>query len=381
MATSVVFAINGLAFGSWAPHVPLVKERLGLSNDVLGLALLAIAAGALVAMPLAGMLIPRYGSAAVTRVSAAILCACLPPVVAAPNFGLLVAALAAFGAAGAAMDVAMNAQAVAVERTVGRPVMSSFHGAWSVGGMAGAALGGFVIAALSPTGHALAVALLLAVASALALPGLLAGGIDKAAGPVLVRPSRATVGLGALCFLALMGEGAMLDWSAVYLRNDLGAGTTFAAFGYAAFSAAMAAGRFCGDVLRARYGAVGLTAVSAGLAAAGLGLGLISGHKELALLGFACAGLGVSNLVPILFGAAGRTPGQQPGVAIAAVATMGYLGFMVGPPLIGFVADASRLGIALGLIAAGWAVVAMSASALRGADSRGHGEVGSSGPP
>ncbi len=370
LATSAVFAINGLAFGSWAPHVPLVKERLGLSSDLLGLALLAIAVGAMAAMPVAGFLIPRYGSAAVTRVSTAILCACLPPVVLAPNLGLLIVALAVFGGVAAAMDVAMNAQAVAVEQALGRPVMSSFHGAWSLGGMSGSAVGGFLIAALSPYGHALAVALVLAAAAAIALPGLLGGSIDKAAGPILARPSAATLGLGALCFLALLGEGAMLDWSAVYLRTELDAGTTFAAFGYAAFSAAMAVGRFLGDALRARFGAVGLTACSAGLAAAGLGLALTLGEKETALLGFACAGLGVSNLVPILFGAAGRTPGQTPGVAIAAVATMGYAGFMVGPPLIGFVAEATRLAWGLGLVVLCYGVVALSARAVREAGRR-----------
>lgn len=368
VSTSIVFAINGLAFGSWAPHIPLIQERLGLSADMLGLALLAIAAGAVLAMPLAGVLIPRYGSAVVTRFSTAVLCLCLPPVVLAPNFAALAVALAVFGAVAAAMDVAMNAQAVAVERTLRRPVMSSFHGAFSVGGMVGAALGGYVITALSPAGHALAVAILLGMAAAASLPGLLAGGIDKAAGPAFVMPSRATIGLGALCFLALLSEGAMLDWSAVYLRNELGAGTTFAAFGYAAFSAAMALGRFFGDALRARHGAVGLAGFSAAVATVGLGLGLAAGQKEIALLGFACAGLGLSNLVPILFGAAGRTPGQQPGMAIAAVATMGYAGFLAGPPVIGFIAAASHLGIGLGLVVLACAVIAVFARAVRGAD-------------
>ncbi|MEK0084274.1 MFS transporter [Benzoatithermus flavus] len=369
-AVAAVFLVNGIVFGSWAPHIPLVQERLALSPAVLGTALLAIAGGALVAMLASGAVIARFGSAPVTAASTLALCLALPLPVLAPNLPLLVAALACLGAANGLMDVAMNAHGVAVETRLMRPIMSSLHGMYSLGGLIGAGVGALLLEMLPPAAHVLATAGGLLAVALVALPRLLPGRVDVGgeAGPHFVLPSRTTLGLGALCFLVMMSEGSALDWSAAYLRHDLGTGTSFAAAGFAAFSAAMAVGRFGGDRLRQHVGAVALVRGSAFLAAAGLGLALLVGVPVAAVLGFTCMGLGLSNLVPVLFGTAGRLPGQEPGAAIAATASVGYLGFLAGPPLIGLAAQGSSLGVALGLVVLACGLVGACAGTVRIAD-------------
>lgn len=366
-AVAAVFLANGAAIGSWAPHIPLLKERLGLSPGLLGLALLAMAAGALIAMPLAGIVIARRGSAPVASVAGLLFCALLPLPVLAPGLTSLSLALVLFGAANGAMDVAMNAHGVAVERRLGRPVMSSFHAMYSLGGLVGAAAGGALLIVMPAAIHAMATAVLLVAVMVLAGRHLLPGAADTGlSGSTFALPGRGTLALGLLAFLAYMSEGAILDWSAVYIRESLNAGTTLAAAGFAAFSATMALGRFFGDGLRARFGSSGLARASALLAAGGLGLGLVMTDPLAVVAGFACAGLGLSNIVPILFGAAGRARGQTPATAIAAVATLGYTGLLAGPALIGFVAEWTTLGLALGLLVLACAIIALSARAVRG---------------
>lgn len=364
-AVAVVFLANGAAIGSWAPHIPLLKERLGLSPGLLGLALLAMAAGALVAMPLAGILIARWGSAPVARIAGLLFCALLPLPVMAPGLVTLSLALVLFGAANGAMDVAMNAHGFAVEQRLGRPVMSSLHAMYSLGGLAGAGAGGLLLAVMPAAVHASVAAVVLVAAVVVAGRHLLPGAIDTGlSGSTFALPRRGTLVLGLLAFLAFMTEGAILDWGAVHIREGLDAGTTLAAAGFAAFSGAMAIGRFFGDGLRARFGSAGLARASALLAALGLGFGLVMADPYAAVAGIACAGLGLSNIVPILFGAAGRARDQAPATAIAAVATLGYTGLLAGPPLIGFVAEWTTLGLALGLLALACAIIALSARAV-----------------
>lgn len=369
LAIGLVFLANGAIFGSWAPHIPLVQERLGLGPAVLGAALLAMAAGALCSMLLAGAAIGRFGSAPVTRATGLLMCVALPWAALAPSLPALVAALACLGAANGMMDVAMNAHGVAVETRLQRPIMSSLHGMFSLGGLLGAGLGGLALGWLSPTAHVLAAALGLAMIAFLAMRWLLPGRVDVGdAGFHFVAPRRAALGFGALAFLVLMSEGAALDWSAAWLRRDLGASPSMAAMAFAGFSAAMAAGRFAGDRLRRRWGAVPLFRGSALLAAGGLALAVLLATPLTAVLGFACAGLGLSNAVPVLFGAAGRLPDTQPGAGIAATATIGYLGFLAGPPMIGFVAQVTSLGAALGLLVLACGLVAAFAPLVRIAD-------------
>jgi len=367
-AVAAVFFVNGGIIGSWAAHIPLVAERLALGHGVLGVALLMMAIGAMLAMPLSGAAIARFGSAALTRVSTLVFAAALPLPVLAPNFGLLAAALLLFGAANGIMDVAMNAHGVAVERRLSRPVMSSYHGMFSLGGLVGAGLAALVLPMTTATVHATAATAVGLALAALAVPHLLPASVDvRNEGPAFALPNKASLALGALTFLAMVSEGAILDWSALHLEGSLELSPELAAVGFAAFSATMAAGRFSGDWMRSHFGPVALVRGSAMLAAAGLAVALTVPSATVAVLGFAVVGLGMANLVPVLYGAAGALPGQSSGSGIAAVATMGYSGFLAGPPLIGFVAEATGLAAALGLVVLACVAVGIAAAAASSA--------------
>jgi MFS family permease len=377
-AVAAIFLANGTIIGTWAAHIPLVAERLAMDHSLLGVALLAMALGALIAMPLGGAAISRFGSAAVTRgATIALLSAFILPLVA-PSPTLLIAALLVFGASNGLLDVAMNAHGVLVENRLARPVMSSFHGMWSLGGLLGAGVAALLLPVIPALGAGLVVIAAGAVIGLIAIFHLLPTATDVHGGDShFALPAKASLALGALCFLAMSTEGAVLDWSALHLKHSLELGPGLAATGFAAFSASMAAGRFAGDWMRGHVGAVALVRASAVLAAVGLAVALVAPAVALAILGFAAVGLGMSNLVPIFFGAAGKIPGQAPGTAIAAVATMGYTGFLAGPPVIGFVADATSLAVALGLIVL--ACVLIAAAAWTVAPAEQHAAAGASG--
>lgn len=366
-ATRWVFLLSGIAMAAWAPMVPYVKARFALDDAALGLVLLAFGGGSILAMPLAGVLSHRVGSRAVMLASGLALCLGLPLVALAPNLPSVVAALLYFGAALGALDVAMNAHGVETEKRAGRPVMSSFHGVFSVGGLSGAAAMSALLAVGVPLLAAtLAVSALLLVLLLWQRSGLLrvvAG--DPAQRTALRLPRGVVLVLAGLCFICLLAEGAMLDWSAVLLREFHGVDTRYAGVGYALFSVAMAAGRFGGDRVVARIGQPAMLAAGASLAACGLLLATQLPGAASGLLGYALVGLGVSNLVPILFGAAGRLPGTSPAVAIAALTTLGYTGLLAGPALIGFLAHASSLPTALLAVAGLLLLVAMGSRLLR----------------
>ncbi len=280
-------------------------------------------------------------------------------------------ALFLFGAANGALDVSMNAHGVLVERRLGRAVMSSLHGMWSLGGLAGAGLAALLLPVLPFLTEALLALAIGALVAVAALPFLLPSSHDGGnGGATFALPSRATLGLGLLCFLCMTAEGAMIDWSALHLRTSLAVGPGLAASGFAAFSAAMATARFGGDGMRNRFGAVALVRWSAILAAAGLAAALVTPWPAMAVAGFALVGLGLANLVPVFFGAAGRIPGQGAGTAIAAVATLGYGGFLLGPPIIGVIAASSGLPAALGLVVLACLAIAVAAQAAGRADSK-----------
>ncbi|KAA0585970.1 MFS transporter [Azospirillum oryzae] len=365
-ATVAAFFLNGTVFGVWATQIPLLKNRLDLSPAVLGVALLCLAVGALTAMIASGPLLGRIGSAPVTRVTALLFAGLLPLPALVPDVVTLCIVLAAFGASGGTMDVAMNAQGALVERRFGRPIMSSLHGMWSLGGLAGAGLGGLLL----PLMPAAAQAGLVSVG--LLVPFLLLQGRflpdRNAGGGGLVLPDRKTLLLGLLAALSFMSEGAILDWSAIHLRDDLGAPASVAGMGFGVFCAAMAVGRFSGDRLRHRFGGATLMRGGGLLAAAGLGLVLAGGAVGdglplLAITGFGLTGIGLSNVVPVLFSTAGATETGHAGHAVAAVSTMGYAGVLTGPPLVGFIAEATSLATAFALIAL--LALGMAAAAAR----------------
>lgn len=352
-AVMTLFFVAGMAIGSWFPRIPEVQRELGLSHGELGLALIGPAVGALLAMPTTGWLIARSSSRLVATSAALLLCLSLTIPAIAPNAFVLFLALVGLGAANGVLDVSMNVQAVGVEKRYRRPIMSTFHGLWSLGGLAGAAGAGLAAAiGLSARVHLWIVAGALVLTLPVIFRYLLPAGSDQAHdGPTFVRPSRALMGLGIIAFFALVVEGAMADWSAVYLSNTLDTSQAFAAAGYAVFAAAMVVGRFAGDWATARLKPGRMIRYGGALVTAGLGLGLLVGAPWSALIGFACVGLGLACAFPVLLSVAGQTPNLAPGVAISAVAVLGYSGFLVGPPVIGLVAEQTGLRVALGLVA------------------------------
>jgi hypothetical protein len=330
-----------------------------------------MAAGALIAMPLTGSAIHHLGSATVTRGATLALIAAFPLPLLAPDPALFMPALFLFGAANGVLDVAMNAHGVMVERRLKRAIMSSLHGMWSLGGLAGAGIAALMLPFIPPLPQALAALAAAAVAAIVALRFLLPSSADGGSGKAsFAWPSRATFGLGSLCFLCMASEGAVLDWSALHLKTSLALGAGLAATGFAAFSASMALSRFGGDWMRGRFGAVTLVRWSAFLAAAGMTMALAVSSPLLAVAGFALVGLGLANLVPVFFGAAGRIPGEGAGSAIAAVATVGYSGFLLGPPVIGVAADLTSLAQALALIVLACVTIGLFAGTADRADAR-----------
>jgi MFS family permease len=354
-AVVAYFVLAGLSFSAWAVRIPDVKSALHLDDATLGLALLGTAAGSVVAMTASGWTIARFGSHRVTTTAALLTCATLVLPALAPSPALLFAALFVFGAAYGALDVAMNAQAAAVEERWGKPIMSSFHGAFS----AGALIGSFIAAVIAgrgvaPVPHLLGTGLVLALLALVAAPSLVVTAAESAGdGPTFALPIGPLASLGALAFGVLLAEGAVADWGAVYLRDVLGASAAAGGLGYTAFSLTMAAGRFAGDSLVQRLGPVRVVRGGGVLVALGLGVALLAGSVPIALVGFALVGAGLAAAFPVLISAAGRTPGVPAGTAIAAVATAGYTGFLVGPPAIGLVSSA------FGGLQAGLAVVAL----------------------
>jgi len=368
LAVRAVFFANGATLASWVSRIPAIKGGLKLTDGQFGLALFGMAVGALIAFPLAGMFIARFGSRRVTLVVGLAFCAALSMLPFAPSLIGLALLLAVFGACNGAMDVAMNAQGVDVERQSGRSLMSSFHAMWSLGGLGGAALGGLAAEhSISPIWHFATASLVLALTLALAAPHLMLPkpGDAEDAGPVFALPSRAVLGLGAIAFCAFLSEGAVADWSAVYLRESLRTGAAFAAGGYAAFSMTMTGMRFGGDTLITRLGSVRVVQAGGLIAGVGLGAALLLGGPVPTLLGFGCVGLGLAVLAPLVFSAAGHMSGASPGAAIAAVATLGYGGFLAGPPLLGLLAQAVTLRVALGVVALLCLTIALLGNAVR----------------
>jgi predicted MFS family arabinose efflux permease len=376
VATYLLFALFGMALGTWTARIPAIKHGLGLSDGQLSVGLLAFAAGAITGMQAVGRAVDRYGSTRIMIPASLAEGAVLILPAFAPNLVTLAGSLVVFGIVHGALNIAMNANAVEVERAWQRPLMSSFHAAYSIGGFLGAAIGGlFAQANLTPRTTFLAVAV--------AVAALAAWAARWAISPDLVRPSGAeatdspqqTPGtsarlqgvlfLGILAFCCLVGEGAAADWSSVYLRDSLGSTAGFAAAAYAAFSIMMTAGRLVGDRLTARFGPVNVVRSCGVLAAVGLGTALVISHPIAGVLGFGCLGAGLSCIAPQVFSAAGNRNPARAGQALARVASLGYAGFLTGPVLIGAAAALFGLPWALSIPVLLALFVAVTAYALR----------------
>lgn len=366
-AISAIFLLNGAGIGAWAVHVPAVQARAGFDTATLGLLLLTIAGGAMAAMPLAGWLSARHGSRRVTFVSALLFPFVMTALIAASAPALLFLLAFCFGAANGSLDVAMNANATEVEKARGVPTMSSFHGFFSLGGLLGAALGGLMLTLGFGDGSgAAALALAIVAAVLLARDAILQVAPDAGQhAPGMRLPRGQSLYLGLLALLCMAVEGALVDWSALVLKERTGASAAQAALGFSMFSVTMAACRFAGDALVLRFGARGVM-VAGGLAiAAGVLLAVATEHYVLSALGFGLVGLGAANVVPVIFTAAARTPGMAPGVGLATAATVGYSGFLLGPPLIGWIAAHAGLAVGVGSLALAGVVIAASANLVR----------------
>jgi len=360
-----MFFVIGFAAGAWAPLVPFAKQRLALDDGALGLTLLCLGLGSIVAMPLAGALAARVGCRRVLIAAGVVVCLAFPLLATVGSVPLFAAALFAFGVGIGSLDCVINIQAIVVERESGRAMMSGFHALYSLGGFAGAgAVSGLLVLNVTLPGLAQAAAILMALATAAAAPGLLPRKAEDHAAP-FAPPRGVVLAIGAFCFVVFLAEGAALDWSAVFLQAVRRVAPAAAGLGYAAFAVAMTNGRLVGDRLVTRLGLrraviIGAWAAAAGLVVATLGPGWIS-----TVIGYALVGAGCSNIVPALFTAIGRQSAMPESQAVAAVSVLGYAGILAGPAAIGLVASATSLSAALLVVAALLAVVAIGATRLR----------------
>ena len=348
------FFVLGMAMGAWGAQVPAVKAHYGLDEQSLSLALLAAAAGAVLCLLTAGALVARFGARRCVQGAGLLMCMSLAAVLQTGQLGALFALMLLLGAGSALFDVAINSEGNALEmRCSPRKVMSGLHAMFSLGGMAGALLcAGLHRAGVAPSAQLAGSALALAPVLLLAAPRLSSHRSDSDDAPAPIAwPRGVLLWMGLLTALCMVAEGSMYDWSALYVHQELKTDAATGALGLAAFSAAMAIGRLFGDRVRERLAPVTLLRLSGALAAIGMALALTVGAPWAALLGFMLVGLGLANVVPVLFAAAAQVSGVAAAHGVAAVSSVGYLGFMVGPPLIGALARWSSLSAAL------WAVV------------------------
>ncbi len=364
-ATRIAFFIAGFGVAAWAPLVPLAKLRAGLTDGTLGLLLLCMGAGSIIAMPSAGALAMRFGCRRVLLCACGVVCLTLPMLAAGATLPVLAASLLLFGIGVGAIDCVMNIQAIIVERASRRPMMSGFHGMFSLGGIVGAGgVSALLSVGASPLGATFCVVLGIAGAAVVAMPHLLPYG-GAAAGPAFAIPRGIVLFIGALCFVLFLAEGSVLDWSAVFLVAQRGVAPAYAGLGYAAFALTMTTGRLTGDVIVRRVGGGRVVALGGLCAAGGLALTVAVPLWWAGIAGYALLGIGCSNIVPVLYTTVGRQVVMPDHLAVPAIATLGYLGIIAGPAAIGFVARATNLSAAFLMVSALLLGVAASGRVLK----------------
>ncbi len=364
-STRLLFLLAGFSAAAWASLVPVAKAATGVNEGQLGLVLLCLGIGSLLAMPVSGVVSTRHGCRKVLMVCGVALCACLPLLASVQNVFTLAAALFFFGAMIGTFDCVMNIQAVIVERDSKRPLMSGFHGFYSLGGLLGAATTSTIMdLGVSPFATVSAIALAGVLLLMLIRRHVLPYG-NPAEGPPFALPRGEVLFLGMLCMTVFLVEGSMMDWSAVMLTENHGMPVAQAGYGFAAFSLTMTFGRLTGDRIVARVGRRSVVTVGGLLAMGGILLATLVPLWQAALLGYAMVGLGCSNIVPVLFTAVGRQTSMPQSVAVPAMSTLGYAGVLAGPAAIGFIAHHSSLPMAFLLVAALMLFVAISGRFLK----------------
>lgn len=391
-ATVAAFVSHGLLFASWTAHIPQVKEHVGLTDGALGLALLGAPAGSVVAMLIVARILPELGSKRMVQISLVGYSLAGPLAGVAGTLPALFAALFAWGAFQGTLDVSMNTQAVTVERAAGRPLMSGFHACWSIGAFAGAGIGALGVAAgLSLTRQLLLLAVpvlltsgwlttrMLADPAAPASHGQQGPGHSKASGdghpatPVAIRFWRPVLILGAIAFASMLCEGASADWASVYLRGSIHVGAAAAGLGYTGFALMMVIVRLSGNCLLRRFRRERILPALAFVATAGFTAGLLADSSAAIIAGFGSLGMGLALVIPTVNSAAGRLPGISPGTAIAMVSAWGWAGFVFGPPIIGQIASATSLTVALGVLPLLTACILAATARARALRGNGHG--------
>jgi MFS family permease len=353
IAASFFFFIAGLTFSTWASRIPAVQNKLHLSDAGLGGVLLALPAGLMISLPVSGWLVSKYGSRPTLVCGAILYPSILLLLALSSSVWQLVLSLFFFGIAGNLINIAMNTQAVGVESLYGRSVMASFHGLWSIAGFTGALTGTFFVSKdLSPFIHFACVGgvavLLVLVSYKSTIPHDMG---SKTVQKLFVKPDKKILLLGLISFCCMLCEGAMADWSGVYFKNIVKSPASLVTIGYVAFTGTMALGRFLGDSLVTRFGVKRILQLSGSLITTGLLIAVVFPFVTTATIGFLLVGFGVSSVVPIVYGLAGKSSSMPAGAALAAVSTIGFLGFLIGPPMIGFIAQVVSLRWSFTLIA------------------------------
>jgi len=353
IAISAFFFMAGLTFSTWASRIPDIKTALHLTEAGLGLVLFALPVGQLVSLPLSAWVSAKFGTKTVMLIASVLYPLTLVLLASAGSVTQLVMALFLFGVWANMINIAMNTQAVGVENLYGRSIMASFHGLWSLAGFTGAVLGSFFVSVgLTPLIH---FSIICGVTGMIVLAffknTLPNETSEQGSKAVFVKPDRGILILGLIAFSCMVCEGAMADWSGVYFQKVVETPAKFTTMGYVAFTATMALGRFIGDWLVTKFGVKRMLQLSGVVVTTGLLVAVLFPNLVSATTGFLLVGFGVSSVIPIVYGLAGRSTTMSASTALATVSTIGFLGFLIGPPLIGFIAQAAGLRLAFALIA------------------------------
>lgn len=352
IAVGCLFFLQGLCFSSWASRIPSIQQSLHLSNAALGAVLLALPVGSLIGLPFSGWLVTRFGSKRIATNALLLYSFLLILIGTAQTIPLLVASLILFGMAGNISNIAINTQAVGVEARYGRNIMASFHGMWSLAGFAGAGIGAFMIGqSLLPFHHFIIITALILCGLAFSFPYMLPNEEKAAASSRLfVKPDGMLMKLGIIAFFCMICEGAMFDWSGIYFQHVVNAEPKWIGAGFTTFMLTMATGRFLADRVVHAYGFTRTIQLSGLLIATGLAIAVLFPSLPMALFGFFIVGFGISSGVPLVYSEAGKSGTIAAGNALAAVSSIGFLGFLAGPPLIGMVAGIFSLRISFMII-------------------------------
>jgi MFS family permease len=366
IAVSGFFFLAGICFASWASRIPDIQARLQLNSAALGGVLLCLPIGLLSSLPVAGFLVAKYGSRIIVMLAAILYSCTLPMLGFSGTVTQLMITLFVFGFGGNMMNISINTQAVATESLYHKPIMASFHGVWSMAGFTGAAIGTLMVHLhVLPSYHFLCITALAAMILIIFSGKLLHQDSNRdEKQPIFARPDKSILNLGLIALFSMICEGAMFDWSGIFFAKVVRPDPTLVTVGYTAFMCTMATGRFVGDWVAFRLGMKTMLQLSGLLTAGGLLLAVIFPQFITATIGFLIVGAGVSSIIPMIYSAAGKSKLMSPGVAIAAVSTIGYLGFLFGPPFIGFIAQVTSLRISFGLIAMMGTMIAVIASRI-----------------